>query len=125
MMERAAHLFLAAITFALAVLGVLLPILPATPFLLLTSWLLVRASPRLNEKLLQSRVFGPFLRDWEKYHGVRLHVKLTAISITLLGAAGTLTFGNLPPIGVIALVTLAMLGLVVILRLRVIREPAP
>jgi len=123
-MGRAARLVLAGIAFVLAVLGVLLPILPATPFLLLTSWLLVGASPALNEKLLRSRLFGPFLRDWEKYHGVRLHVKLTAISFTVLGAAGTFFFGNLPPAGVVALVTLAALGLVVILRLKVIREQA-
>lgn len=122
-MGRGVLLVLAGITFVLAVLGALLPILPATPFLLLTSWLLLRASPRLNEKLLRSRLFGPFLRDWEKYHGVRLQVKVTAISFTLLGAAGTLTFGHLTPIGVIALVVLAGLGLVVVLRLKVIKEP--
>ena len=103
-------------------LGVVLPVLPATPFLLLTSWFLIRASPRLNEKLLRSRVFGPFLRDWATHHAVRPHVKLTAASVTVLGATGTLVFGKLPPAGVIALVVLAALALVVVLLLKVIRE---
>jgi uncharacterized membrane protein YbaN (DUF454 family) len=123
-MTRWVLLVLAGIAFGLAVLGALLPVLPATPFLILTSWLLLRASPRLNEKLKRSRLFGPFLRDWEKHHGVRLQVKLTAITFTLIGASVTFFFGNLPPMGVVALVVLAGLGLVVILRLPVIREPA-
>jgi uncharacterized membrane protein YbaN (DUF454 family) len=108
--------------FALAILGVFLPLLPTTPFLLLTSWLLVRASPKLNARLQRSAMFGPFLRDWEKHHGVRIHVKVTAIATMALVVAATLVFGHLPPIGVVALIALAGVGLVVVLRLRVIRD---
>jgi uncharacterized protein len=120
--KRLLSLVLAGIMFALAVLGVFLPLLPTTPFLLLTSWFLVRSSPRLNEKLQRSALFGPFLRDWEKHHGVRLHVKVTAITVMLLAVSASLIFGRLPPIGVVALLALAALGLVVVLRLRVIRD---
>jgi uncharacterized membrane protein YbaN (DUF454 family) len=120
--KRYVFLGLAGVMFVLAVLGVLLPVLPTTPFLLLTSYFLVRSSPRLNQKLLESKLFGPFLRDWARHHGVRLHVKVTAIVVTLGGVALSLIFGNLPPIGVAALLILAAIGLVVVVRLRTVKE---
>jgi uncharacterized membrane protein YbaN (DUF454 family) len=114
---------LAGVTFSLAVLGVALPVLPTTPFLLLTSWLLIRSSPSLNEKLCRSKLFGPFLRDWQKYHGVRLHVKVTAVAVTLLVVAGSLVFADLPPAGIVALAVLGAIGLVVVMRLKLVGDP--
>lgn len=123
--RRALHLTLAAVTFVLAAIGVVLPLVPTTPFLLLTSWFLVRSSPRLNERLLRSRMFGPFLRDWEVHRGVRLHVKVTAVAMMLLAVGASLVFGHLSDVATVVLVVLAAIGLVVVMRLRVIRdEPA-
>lgn len=119
--RRSLHLVVAGVTFVLAALGVVLPLLPTTPFLLVTSYCLVRSSPRLNDRLLRSRLFGPFLRDWERFHGVRLHVKVTAIAMMALAVGLSLAFGDLSTGAAIALVLLAALGLVVILRLKVIR----
>jgi uncharacterized membrane protein YbaN (DUF454 family) len=120
---RIVNLGLAGFAFGLAVLGAFLPLLPTTPFLLLTSWFLVRSSPRLNEKLLRSKLFGPFLRDWQRHHGVRVHVKVTAIVTMALVVAASLVWGRLPPAGIAALVALALIGLVVVLRLRTVRDP--
>lgn len=124
-MRRYVLLALAALFFVLAVLGAFLPVLPATPFLLLTSWCLVRASPRLNEKLRRSPLFGPLLRDWEAYHGVRLHVKVTALSVLALAVTGSLVFGNLTTWLRVVLVVLAAVGAAVILRLRTVRDTEP
>ena len=76
---RALYLSLAGLFFVLAVLGVFLPVLPTTPFLLLTSWCLVRSSPALHARLRRSPLFGPLLADWERHHGVRLYVKISAL----------------------------------------------
>lgn len=112
----------AAASFALAVLGVLLPGLPATPFLLVTSWCLVRASPRLHARLLRSPLFGPLLRDWQSHHGVRLHVKITAL-VLMLGCGGlTLFLADLATGLRIAIGLLLLLGTTVVLRLRLIRD---
>jgi uncharacterized membrane protein YbaN (DUF454 family) len=119
---KSLNLALAGLAFVLAVLGVFLPLLPATPFLIVTSWFLVRSSPKLNERLLRSSLFGPFLRDWNRHHGVRLHVKVTAIATMALVAGASLIFGNLTPIGIAALLVLVAIGLVVILRLKLIRD---
>ncbi len=120
--KRALYLSLAFFFLVMTVLGIVLPVVPATPFLLLTSWFLVRTSPELHQRLYQTRLFGPFLRDWDRYHGVRLHVKVTAIAMVIGGAALSLSFGNLPTVAKLVLVVFAAAGLVVVLRLRVIRE---
>ena len=122
---RILYLTLAAITFALGVAGFFLPLLPGTPFLLLTSWFLVRSSPELNEKLHRTRLFGPLLRDWERHHGVRLHVKLSALSAVTLATVLSLAFAGLSTAGKIVLVALAAVGAAVILRLRTIRDDPP
>lgn len=107
----------------LAVLGLLLPVLPTTPFLLLASWFFVRSSPRWNAWLLRSRWFGPFLRDWQRHRAVRLHVKVLALTLLALVVAFSLTFGNLPLPLLLLLSGLAAIGAVVILALPTL--PAP
>ncbi len=110
-------LMLAGLFFALGALGAVLPVLPATPFLLLTSYFLVRCSPRLNQRLLRSPLLGPILTDWQVHGGVRIDVKVQAIVMVVLVVGLTIFFtgGSLLAIGIIAL--LAAFGIVVIMRL--------
>src|SRR5690606_8396288 len=50
----------------LALAGVVLPLLPATPFLLLAAFAFTRSSPRLHAWLLGHRHFGPLIEDWRR-----------------------------------------------------------
>jgi uncharacterized membrane protein YbaN (DUF454 family) len=119
--RRLVYLTLAAIFFALAVLGALLPVLPTTPFLLLTSFLLVRSSPALNDRLLRSQTFGPLLEDWHRHRGVRPRVKAISIGCSLAAVTVSAIYGNLSPLGLALLAAIAVTGLVVLIRLPVIR----
>jgi uncharacterized protein len=110
----------------LALIGAITPLLPATPFLLASSYFFTRTWPALNDRLLRSRLFGPLLKDWQQHRAVRLHVKLTAISMILLSAGLSLfVFGAnwslLQQGGILAGSTVA---LAIVLRLPVIRLPA-
>jgi uncharacterized membrane protein YbaN (DUF454 family) len=108
----------------LGVVGVFLPVLPTTPFLLLASFFFVRSAPRLNAWLLRSRFFGPFLRDWQKHHGVRLHVKLTALTVIVLAIGASAYFAELAWPWLLALGALGLIGAIVVLRLPLIRGEA-
>ena len=120
--RKAMHLTLAGITFALAVVGVILPGVPTTPFLLLTSYHLLRSSHRLHNRLLQSKIFGPLLRDWHVHRGVRPGVKTKSLAI-LFGVVGlTVYLSGMPAKALFGIVACSMIGVVCILRLRVIKE---
>lgn len=71
----------------LALLGVLLPGLPTTPFVLLAAWSAARGSPRLHRWLLRHRLFGPIIRDWHAEGAVSRPAKRLALLSMLLCAA--------------------------------------
>jgi uncharacterized protein len=122
--RRALYVALGVFFVGLGILGAFLPVLPTTPFLLLASFFFVRSSERLHNWLLRSRLFGPFLRDWQKHRGVRPRVKLVALTMLATAVTASAVFGGLPWYLVALLVVLGVVGAVVVLRLPVIREPA-
>ena len=73
---------LGSLSFALAVAGIFLPLLPTTPLLLLAAWCFVHSSPRLYEWLMQHPKFGPYIRNFRENRAIPLHVKV--VSITLI-----------------------------------------
>lgn len=68
----------------LGVLGVLLPGLPTTPFVLLAAACFAKASPRLHHWLVNHRYLGPMVRDWEAHRSLPLRIKW--LSTTLMTA---------------------------------------
>ena len=53
------------------VIGIVLPLLPTTPFVLLATALFARSSPRFHAWLLAHRYFGPLILDWQQHRGIR------------------------------------------------------
>ena len=76
--QRGLLLALGLVCVVLAAVGVALPLVPTTPFLLLAAACFARSSKRLHAWLLRSPAFGPLLRDWEERGAVRLRVKVVA-----------------------------------------------
>ena len=101
----------------LAALGVVLPVLPTTPFLILASACFVRSSPRLNAWLLHTRLFGPMLRDWQQHRRVSRRVKHLAIVLILIFVALSAWLGDFSWPWLVALIVLALIGLAVVMRL--------
>lgn len=75
---RWVYLALAWAFFGLGVAGIVLPVVPATPFMLLALWGFSRSSPRLEAWLLAHRVFGSPLRAWKASRVIPLRAKLIA-----------------------------------------------
>lgn len=121
--RRLMFLALAAVFFGLGLLGVLLPGIPATPFLLLTSYFLVRSSPRLNARLLRSRVFGPILVDWQVHGGVQMHVRYKAIAAVVIAVTASISIFGYSRFATLTVASLATIGVIVILTLPTARNP--
>lgn len=104
---------------ALAGLGLLLPGLPTTPFLLLAAACYARSSPRLHAGLLQSRLFGPHLQHWNKHRSITPAVRWWAVAFVIVGVSCSLYFGNLATWLQLVVLTAAFIGLIVVFRLPV------
>ena len=76
---------LGCIALALGIVGIFLPLLPTTPFLLLAAALWVRSSPRLYAWLLSHRCFGEYIRNFRENRAIPLRAKI--FSIVLMWAA--------------------------------------
>ncbi|ELX8377998.1 DUF454 family protein [Providencia vermicola] len=68
----------------LAFLGVVLPVLPTTPFLLLAAWCFSRSSPRFHHWLLYRSWFGGYIRHWQTYKGLPKGAKPKAMVVILV-----------------------------------------
>ena len=65
----------------LGVLGIFLPLLPTTPFLLLAAACYARGSKRFYDWLLNNRWFGNYVRDYREKKQVPLRVKISSVSL--------------------------------------------
>ncbi len=78
---------------ALGGLGLVLPVMPTTPFLLLAAACFARSSSRFHDWLLNIHVFGPLIRNWQKTRSIPRKTKLVAIlSIILVGGSSVVFF---------------------------------
>ena len=103
--------------FSLAMLGVVLPGLPTTPFLLLMCYFLIRVSPALHSKALHWPVVGEPLRVWYQQGGVRMRVKCLAIAMVVMFVGVTLVLSALAVPAKVLVATAAVYGVYVVLSL--------
>jgi len=106
----------------LAGLGILLPGLPATPFLLLASYSFARSSKRMHDWLVNHKVFGPILSDFLDRKGIRLHIKI--ISLALMWGMMFLSVFYFIDNNIVKYIAIggAIVGTIAVLRFKTIRD---
>lgn len=72
---------LGSVALVLGIVGIFLPLLPTTPFLLLAAALYFRSSPRLYDWLLSHRHLGPYIRNFRENRAIPLRVKIVSVSL--------------------------------------------
>jgi len=77
---RLAWLVVGCFAVVLAGLGVVLPLLPTTPFVLVAAFAFMRSSRRLHDWLVGHHIFGPLITDWRRHGAIRRSTKLIGIA---------------------------------------------
>ena len=114
---------LAVVALGLGILGIVVPGLPTTPFVLLAAWAASRGSPRLHGWLSRHRVFGPIVRSWQEGGRIPRRAKV-ASSVAMAACAGVLFLVARPVWAPIAgTVAMGAVGLWIWRRPEPAREP--
>ncbi len=83
---RWVYVVFAWVLLALGVIGIVVPGLPTTPFVLVAAWAAARGSTRLHDWLQAHRIFGPIIRDWESNGAVSRRAKWSATIMMVICA---------------------------------------
>ena len=109
------------ITLGLGIIGIILPIIPTTPFLLISSYCYVRSSKKLNQWLLNHRILGKYIYNYVEKKAIPKRAKITAIILICISIPITLIIIN-KIIVTIILPIIATLVIVYILRLKTLER---
>ncbi len=77
----------------LGIIGVFIPILPTTPFLLLAAACYMRSSERFYHWLINNRIFGAYVRNYIEGRGISIRIKIFTILLLWLTIGLSITFG--------------------------------
>ena len=92
--QRWIWLLCGAMSLSTGVIGMVLPVLPTTPFVLLAAYCFSRGSARYEQWLLTHPRFGPMVRDWRANRAVPLRAKQFATVMMILSSG--ITWWTLP-----------------------------
>lgn len=105
------------VALALGLIGVVLPGLPTTPFILLAAACYAKASPRLHGWLLNHRFLGPMVRDWETHRSLTRRSKTVAqVSMAVMVGLSAWGLRDRPVVLAIVLIA-ALIGVLVVARI--------
>ena len=84
-LKRVGWLCLGIVCVALGAIGVVMPLLPTTPFMLLAAFAFARSSDRLHHWLINHKMFGPMIKNWNEHGAISRKAKIASmISIVVI-----------------------------------------
>lgn len=104
------------LAFALGLIGVVLPLLPTVPFMLLAAFCFARGSRRFHDWLVGHPRFGPPIRDWREDGAIRPRAKRAAMGAILFSLALSVALGVAPLVLAIQTGVLACVAFFILTR---------
>jgi len=91
-LKKLFYIILGSLSTALAFLGIFLPLLPTTPFLLLAAFFYLRSSEKLYNWLLNHKIFGRYLKNYLKNRSIPVRIKIAVVIILWITILSTILF---------------------------------
>lgn len=85
-------IIIASISLGLGIVGIFVPLLPTTPFLLLSAGLYAKSSEKLYNWLLNHRIFGEYIRSYREDKAISLRIKIIAIATIWISLGYSMLF---------------------------------
>ncbi len=121
-MKRILLIVLGSISLGTGIIGIFVPGLPTTSFLLITAACYVRSSPKLYNWLINHKVYGKFIRDYQEKKAMALKHKISALIMMWSSITISTLFFIKNEIVIIIVVLCGIIGTVVILSVRTLKE---
>lgn len=102
----------------LGLLGIPLPILPSTPFILLAAWFFARSSEKWHQWLLNSQLFGPMISDWENRRCITCRTKVVATAAMIVAGGASVGFALEEPTLKLLALLLLLIGSATVLSIK-------
>lgn len=112
------------LSLGLGIIGIFIPVLPTTPFLLLSSFCYIRSSNKLYTWLIKHRIFGVYIYNYITYRAVKRNTKFGALIFLWLSLTSSILIINKLPI----IILLVIIGIAVsthILSLKTLESITP
>lgn len=119
-MKKKLFVVLGFLSLGLGIIGIFLPLLPTTPFILLSSILFQKSSDRFHKMLTQNKVLGKYITDYTERKGITLKNKIIAL-IFLTAGMGKGFFSMQNIYGRVSLVVIFIAVFVHILKLKTLK----
>jgi uncharacterized membrane protein YbaN (DUF454 family) len=119
MLTRAARLTWLVVGFvalALGALGIALPLLPTTPFVILAAFAFAQSSEKLHQWLLDHNVFGPLIDNWRRHGAISRRAKIASVVSMVAVLAISLAMALPMVVIVVQLVVLGAAALFILTR---------
>lgn len=107
---------LAYTSLGLAIAGIVLPLLPTTPFVLLAAWAAGRSSPAFHNWLHSHRTFGPVIENWQTHRAVPLRAKW--LTGAMLATSWSILYVSGAPAALLAALGVFFCGLIAFISTR-------
>jgi len=109
------------VSVAVGAVGIFLPLLPTTPFLLLAAACFVRSSERRYQWLMSHRILGPYIRNYREHGAVSRHAKIVTLGL-LWGTMSLTAFVFIHSLAVRGILLVIAVGVTIhILRMKTVR----
>ncbi len=119
---RALLLITGTISLVIGIIGIFIPLLPTTPFLLITAACYARGSDRFYNWLLCNKLFGNYIKNYREGKGVALNIKIIALSLLWTTILFSAVFVVSALLIKIVLITIAIVVTIHILTIRSIKK---